>query len=162
MTRVDLSEVSCSIARTVAVMSDAWSWLIVRDLAVGLGRFDELHTDLGISRKVLSQRLIELTEAGVVERRAYQEHPPRFEYQLTEQGRDLIPVLRAMVTWGDEWRPTGRGAPMRYEHASCPGSRPEAVCDVCAEPVDPDDLVPVAGPGGRHGPGTALIGGYLK
>lgn len=161
MTRSDLSAVSCSIARTVAVMTDAWSWLIVRDTSVGLGRFEQLHTDLGVSRKVLAQRLAELTAAGVLEQVEYQQHPPRHEYRLTDQGRDLLTVLRAMVAWGDRWRPSGFGAPVRYEHASCPGSSLSEVCDVCTRHVPAAEIVAVAGPGGRTAAGTALIGEYL-
>lgn len=162
MTRTDLTNVTCSIARTVAVMTDGWSWLIVRDLAVGVDRFDQLHADLGVSRKVLAQRLAELRDAGIVRRRAYQDNPPRYAYGLTEQGRDLVPVLQAMVAWGDRWRPAEGGPPMRFEHASCPGSSVLPVCDVCGRVVATDDLVPVAGPGGRQAPGTAVIGKYLQ
>lgn len=161
MTRTDLTNVTCSIARTVAVMTDGWAWLIVRDLSVGLDRFDRLHADLGVSRKVLAQRLTELVAAGIVQRQEYQHNPPRYAYGLTEQGRDLVPVLQAMVAWGDRWRPSADGPPMRFEHASCPGSSALPVCDVCGHVVPSDELMPVAGPGGRHAPGTAVIGEYL-
>lgn len=161
MTRVDLSNVTCSIARTVSVMTDAWAWLVVRDLSAGVSRFDQLHADLGISRRVLSRRLEELCAAGIVEREEYQDNPPRFEYRLTEQGRALVPVLRAMVVWGDNWRPAEGGPPMRYEHQGCPGSHLRAVCDVCGTHVAASGIVPVVGPGGRNAPGTALIGRYL-
>lgn len=161
MTRTDLKDVSCSIARTVGLLHDAWSWLIVRDLSVGISRFDLLHTDLGVSPKVLTQRLAELIEVGIVERDRYQDRPPRHDYALTDKGRGLIPVLVAMVEWGDRWEPTATGPPMRFHHRSCAHSAIAACCLTCGEPIAAIDFVTSPGPGGQRGRGTALIGNYL-
>lgn len=161
MTRTNLRNVSCSIARTVGLLHDAWSWLIVRDLSVGISRFDLLQTDLGVSSKVLTARLAELIEVGIVERVRYQDHPPRHDYALTDKGRALVPVLVAMVQWGDRWEPTDAGPPMRFHHRSCSHSTIAACCLSCGEPIDATDIVTRSGPGGRSGTGTALIGNYL-
>lgn len=161
MTRTDLSNVSCSIARTLGLLDDAWSWLIVRDLSVGISRFDQLHADLGVSRKVLTQRLADLTEGGIVERARYQDNPPRHDYTLTEKGRGLLPVLVAMVEWGDRWEPTDAGPPIRFHHRACPRSTITTSCRTCGEAVPAEDIVTRPGPGGQAGPGTTLIGNYL-
>lgn len=161
MTRIDLTNVSCSIARTVGLLDDAWSWLIVRDLSVGISRFDQLHIDLGISRKVLTRRLADLTDAGIIERTRYQDNPPRHNYALTDKGRELLPILVAMVQWGDRWEPTDAGPPMKFHHRGCPHGTIAACCRTCGEPLAAADIVASPGPGGRAGTGTALIGDYL-
>jgi DNA-binding HxlR family transcriptional regulator/peroxiredoxin len=112
-------EAECAIAQTVSVLGDGWSLLVVRDVARGLNRFDELAEGLAISRKVLTERLARLVEQGVLTRTAYQDRPVRYEYRLTPRGRALLPVLVAMQDWGDRWLlgdgeltgTSGRGAP---------------------------------------------------
>ncbi|MFI5709026.1 winged helix-turn-helix transcriptional regulator [Kribbella sp. NPDC051620] len=96
-------EPDCAIAQSLGVVGDGWELLIVRDLARGLDRFDLLAESLRISRKVLTERLNSLLDSGVVERVAYQEHPPRYSYKLTPRGRALLPVLVALQDWGDRW-----------------------------------------------------------
>jgi len=96
-------EPDCAIAQSLGVIGDGWELLIVRDLARGLDRFDLLAASLRISRKVLTERLTGLIDAGVVERSAYQERPVRHSYRLTARGRALLPVLVALQDWGDRW-----------------------------------------------------------
>lgn len=96
----DLADADCSIAQALAVVGDWWSLLVVRDIAGGHVRFDELQHELGVSRKVLSERLKALVDHGVLERRPYSEHPPRHEYHLSVKGRGLLPVLIALQDWG--------------------------------------------------------------
>lgn len=96
-------EPDCAIAQSLGVIGDGWELLIVRDLARGLDRFDLLAGSLRISRKVLAERLSGLLDGGIVEREAYQDHPPRYAYRLTERGRALLPVLVALQDWGDRW-----------------------------------------------------------
>src|SRR6476660_67377 len=91
----------CSIARSLELVGDRWTLLIVRDLVLGLSRFDELLTSLGVASNVLTDRLNRLTEEGIVERVRYSERPERFEYRLTQKGRELGPVLLALMQWGD-------------------------------------------------------------
>lgn len=90
----------CAIAQAVGVVGDWWTLLIVRDVAGGITRFDALQAELQVSRKVLTERLAFLVDAGVLERRPYTEHPPRYDYLLTAAGRGLLPTLVALQDWG--------------------------------------------------------------
>jgi DNA-binding HxlR family transcriptional regulator len=157
---MDFSTVHCSIARTFAVLSDPWSALIVRDLAVGIHRFDELVGDLGISRKILTARLATLLEHEIVERQPYQQNPPRYDYVLTEQGRELMPILYAAMSWGDRWRDGNAGPPALLRHRDHTAAA-VVVCSECGEPMTLDDTVGQHGPGGRRARGTGLIGSHL-
>src|SRR5215470_4152463 len=94
---------ACSIARTMDIVGEPWSFLILRDIFAGVNRFDQLQRGLGISRKVLTERLGWLVENGVLERRAYADHPPRFDYVLTGKGWELCDVLMVIAAWGDRW-----------------------------------------------------------
>lgn len=96
-------EPDCAIAQSLGVIGDGWELLIVRDLARGLDRFDQLADSLHISRKVLTERLTGLVDTGIVERSAYQDRPTRYAYRLTPRGRALLPVLVALQDWGDRW-----------------------------------------------------------
>lgn len=96
-------ESDCAIAQSLGVIGDGWELLVVRDLARGLERFDQLAESLHISRKVLTERLNGLVESGIVSRSAYQDRPTRYAYRLTERGRALLPVLVALQDWGDRW-----------------------------------------------------------
>jgi DNA-binding HxlR family transcriptional regulator len=91
----------CSVARTLEVVGERWTWLIIRDAFLGMTRFGEFHESLGIARNVLTDRLNRLVDDGVFERVRYSERPPRYEYRLTEQGRDLFTALNALRQWGD-------------------------------------------------------------
>lgn len=154
-------EFHCSIARTGQVLGDPWRVLIVRDLFLGLRTYDELLQDLGIATNVLASRLSALVHAGVIERRGYREHPPRYEYHLTDAGRDLYGVILAMMAWGDRHR-AAEGAPLFVTHESC-GERttPRVTCSHCGEPLSDQTVSVSAGPGGRVARGTKLIGARL-
>ena len=91
----------CSIARTLEVLGERWTLLIVRDALLGLHRFDEFQESLGVARNVLSDRLSRLVSEGILERVRYQERPERFEYRLTAKGRELAVPLLALMQWGD-------------------------------------------------------------
>src|SRR4051812_25620460 len=93
---------TCSVARALEVVGERWTLLILRDAFLGVRRFDDFQADLGIARNVLTDRLGRLVNAGVLEKRAYSERPPRFEYRLTDKGRDLWPVVHALARWGDK------------------------------------------------------------
>jgi DNA-binding HxlR family transcriptional regulator len=112
---------TCSIARTLALVGDRWTLLVLRDVANGVRRFDELASHLGIARNVLSRRLAALTDAGLVERSAYQEpgERERHEYRLSEPGRELIPILLAFMDWGDRNLAGAEGPPAVARHAGC-------------------------------------------
>ncbi|MGD9529345.1 winged helix-turn-helix transcriptional regulator [Pseudonocardia sp.] len=117
----DLESTRCSIARTAALVGDAWTVLVLRDLFNGIRRFDDLARHLRIARNVLTRRLAALTAAGFVERVPYREpgRRERHEYRLTPAGRDLRPVLIAMLEFGDRHLAGDDGPPVTIEHAGC-------------------------------------------
>lgn len=162
MTRTSLNNVTCSIARTVDVLSDAWAWLIVRDVFVGVRRFDDLCHDLSVSRKVLAERLTQLITADVLIKAPLEAGSARFEYRLTAKGEDLVPILATLVAWGDRWEPTTGGPPLYIEHTGCHGASIEVTCTSCGKPVTADTLSTRPGPGGGTGPGTAIIGKIMN
>lgn len=147
MARTSFDHMSCSIARTLDVIGEAWTPLILRDIAFGITRFDAIQRDLGISRKVLSERLATLVDHGVLERVAYQDKPARFDYYPTEKGADLGFVLLAMQAWGNRWIFGEQGPPLLLRHEPC-GAAIEAVtaCSNCGEQLSVGDLTPLPGP----------------
>jgi len=147
MPRAQLDEMNCSIARTLEVIGDAWTPLILRDIAIGITRFDAIQRDLGISRKVLAERLASLVEHGVLQRAPYQEKPVRYDYYATEKGADLAFVLLAMQTWGNRWIFGEQGPPLLLRHEPC-GATIEAVtaCSNCGGKLAVGDLTPLPGP----------------
>lgn len=139
---------ACSIARTLDVIGEPWSPLILRDVYVGVSRFDQIQADLGVSRKVLTERLKWLVESGVLERRRYQDRPPRYEYVLTDKGTELVDLLMVMVAWGDRWADDGAGPPVLYRHRACGEiSHVELRCAHCGTTVRADDVDLLVGPG---------------
>ncbi len=162
MQRTRLADVVCSLARTMDVIGEWWTPLILRDLLIGVTRFEDLRRDLGIASNVLADRLATLTKRGVVERRRYQANPARFEYILTEKGRDLLPALAALLRWGDKWESGDNGAPALLVHQDCDKvTTPLVVCDHCHRELSADNVTAVAGPGGRGGSGTTVIAPIL-
>ena len=103
MLRSDYAGQNCSIARALELVGERWTMLIVRDAFLGRRRFEEFQESLGIARNVLTDRLQKLVEAGVFKRVLYQERPERYEYRLTEMGRDLRVPLLALMQWGDRY-----------------------------------------------------------
>ena len=148
MQRTDFALMPCSIARTLAIAGEAWSPLVIRDVFIGINRFDDLQRDLGISRKVLAERLRHLVEAGMLERRPYSKRPLRHEYVLTEMGSEFVDVLMAIVGWGDRWTAGDAGPPVLYRHRSC-GEITHVVphCSACGEELHSTDVEVEPGPG---------------
>ena len=130
----------CSVARALEIVGERWTILILRDAFLGVRRFDDFQRNLGIARNVLNVRLHRLTEAGVLERRRYQERPERYEYRLTDMGRDLWPAVVALMQWGDRW--LGQGdPPLAIEHRGCGGSVDDRrVCTRCHTPLELHDV----------------------
>jgi DNA-binding HxlR family transcriptional regulator len=112
----------CSIARTLEIVGERWSLLIVRDALLGLRRFDEFQASLGIARNVLTDRLGRLVEAGVLARVPYWQRPLRHAYEPTDKGRELFPVLLALMHWGDRHLAGDAGPPQLVRHAGCGGA----------------------------------------
>jgi len=147
MQRTNFGDMACSIARTLDVIGEPWSPLVLRDVYVGIRRFDELQAELEISRKVLTERLNHLVEHGVLERRPYDSRP-RYEYHLTQMGTELVDVLMVMVGWGDRWLAGKAGPPVLYRHHACGEvSSVDLRCTGCGEPMHADDVDVLPGPG---------------
>jgi DNA-binding HxlR family transcriptional regulator len=147
MQRTNFGEMACSIARTLDVIGEPWSPLVLRDVWVGLNRFDQIQADLGISRKVLTERLNHLVDEGVLERRPYDSRP-RHEYALTEKGTELVDLLMVMTSWGDRWQAGTAGPPVLYRHHACGRiSNVDLRCDHCGEPMHAGDIDALPGPG---------------
>lgn len=141
MQRTNFGDMVCSIARTLDVIGEPWSPLILRDVFVGISRFDRLQADLGISRKVLTERLKWLIEQDVLARRPYRTHPPREEYVLTEKGRELCDLLLVMAAWGDRWTAGAVGPPVLYRHRDCGQiTHAELRCAACGAPMRATDV----------------------
>ena len=133
----DLAQEPCSVARSVAVIGDRWTLMILRDCFLGVRRFEAFQERLGISRTIIADRLKHLTEEGVLRRVVYQEHPTRHEYRLTEKGLDLHPVVMAIVHWGDRHYAGEAGPPLLHRHKTCGCDfHPVQTCSECGEPVD--------------------------
>lgn len=138
----------CSVAGALEVVGERWTLLIVRDVLLGLRRFDELQDDLAIARNVLQARLERLVETGVLERRRYRDHPPRHEYFLTEKGLDLWPTLMALMRWGDRHAAPPGGPPVLITHRGCDGAMDDhRLCSRCATKLGPRDVIAAPGPG---------------
>ena len=138
----------CSIARSLEVVGERWTLLIVRDAVVGLTRFDEFQESLGIASNVLTNRLKLLCEEGVLERVGDEERPGRPKYVLTDKGRELAPALLVLMKWGDRHYPTPGGPPRLTLHAGCGGNvGADFRCDRCGQRAAPGEIELPVGPG---------------
>jgi len=163
MERTSFADMRCSLARGLDMIGDWWSPLIIRDLFLNVVRFDELVEDLGISRNLLTRRLKSLVENGVIERTVYQRRPTRYEYRLTEAGRDLVPAILALTAWGDRWAQPKEGSPILFVHKTCGHQfQPRVSCSACGEVIDADTVTPIPGPGGAAASGTKLVARRLQ
>ena len=142
----DYATQSCPLARALELIGERWTLLIVRDLFFGVHRFGALVEHLDIPRAVLSARLDALVEQGVVERRPYR--PGRDEFHLTARGRELWPILHALMEWGDRARPAPGGPRRLFLHATCGGELTAAGdCPACAVTPEAADVTTRPGPG---------------
>ena len=137
---------TCSVARALAVVGDRWTMLILREAFMRTRRFEDFQRALGVARNVLADRLRRLVDEGILERRAYQEHPPRYEYRLTEKGLDLWPALVTLLKWGDQYVVD---SPSRLlVHRGCGGEVTARLrCDRCGHDLGPRDVEVLPGPG---------------
>jgi DNA-binding HxlR family transcriptional regulator len=133
---------TCSVGRAMDILGERWTFLILRESFYGVRRFSDMQRNLGIARNILSSRLQTLVNAGILERRRYQEEPERYEYRLTAAGRDLYPAIVAIMRWGDEHL-TGT-APVELHHCCGEIADPKLVCGNCGKPLHPHDVTPVA------------------
>lgn len=127
----EIGEQPCSVARALSVFGDRWTMLILRNAFMGVRRFDDFQRSLGLTRHVLSERLKRLVEHGILAKVPYVARQERFEYQLTEKGVELYPVMLSMVQWADKWMDMGLGKPVEFIHKSC--AKPLNTKMVCVE-----------------------------
>lgn len=148
----------CSIARALEVVGERWTMLIVRDVFVGINRFDDLQRSLGIARNILQTRLERLCEEGVLERRPYQQR--RYEYRLTKKGRDLWPAMMTLLSWGDRYY-APEGKPRIVKHRGCGGRLDDRLtCARCGDSLGPRDVYAEWGPGASNA--TKQVRGELE
>ena len=128
----------CSIAAALGIVGERWTLQVIREMGYGVHRFAQIAAYTGASRDILADRLRNLESAGLVERRQYSEHPPRFEYHLTDAGRELFPVLLALHEWGDKWAVADPSLQLIH---SC-GHQLHAVpaCQHCGDPATPGNV----------------------
>lgn len=142
----ELSEQRCSMSRSLAVVGDRWALLILRDCFLKVRRFEDFQRSLGIARRVLTERLQKLVDAGVLKRVPYQDNPERFEYRLTDMGLDFYPVVLSMLHWGDKHFAGKGGPPVLHMHKSCGHTfRSVLTCSECGEAVGARDVVARSG-----------------
>jgi DNA-binding HxlR family transcriptional regulator len=129
------------------ILGERWTFLILRECFYGVRRFSDMQRNLGIARNILSARLQTLVRNGILERRLYQEDPERYEYRLTDTGRDLYPAVITIMRWGDEHLCGEAGPPVVLRHSCGHEAEPVLVCGHCHEPLHPHHVTPEPGPG---------------
>jgi len=155
MRRTRFDEWPCPIARVTDLVGDWWTPLVLREAFFGRRRFDELQEALGISRAILAQRLDRLVDEGLLRREPYEDHPPRYEYRLTEKGRAFWDVLAAMFAWGNAWAfGPGEDRPELVDRDTGREVRPIVIDELTGERLDVRRLrVRMRGGGGYRTPG---------
>lgn len=139
---------ACSVGRAIRIIGDARVLLAMREIFFGHRRFDEIQAALDAPRATVAERLAHLVGEGLVERRKYQDRPPRFEYRLTEMGRDLYPSIVLLMQWGDRWLSPDRPPPLLLKHGPCGHPlRAVCTCSACSQPLQPKQVMPEPGPG---------------
>lgn len=148
MRKASFADMNCSIAQALEIVGEWWTLLVLRDVFLGVRRFDDFVDRLGISRNVLADRLDKLVAAGVLAREPYDAGRGRYDYVLTEKGRDLWPVLTTLREWGDRWILGAGNEPVVIEHRTCGAvTHLRHTCDQCGEPLDARSVVARPGPG---------------
>jgi DNA-binding HxlR family transcriptional regulator len=154
----DVGKLDCTIARTLSVIGDRWTLLVLRDAFLGTRRFDAFQASLGITRHRLADRLRKLVRHGVLRRERYQVAPPRFEYRLTEKGIDLYGVIVTIAGWGDKYMASKDGPPLERVHRACGhATQLRLTCDHCGDVVSARDMT--ARPTRRYRGATRPSGG---
>ena len=146
----DVGKLDCTIARTLSVVGDRWTLLVLRDAFLGVRRFEQFQSDLGITRHRLADRLAKLVEHGVLRRERYQDRPPRFEYRLTDKGLELYGVIATLADWGDRHMATRKGPPVERVHRRCGhATSMRLTCAHCGDVVTARDMTARPGPAHR-------------
>jgi DNA-binding HxlR family transcriptional regulator len=136
------------MARSADVLGDGWNLLLIRQACMGIRRFEDFQRSLGIGRNILTIRLNRLVAEELLKRVEYQHNPVRYEYRLTQKGREVYPILAAMAAWGDRWLTGPEGTPLVLHHTTCDHDmHATVVCSHCAEPLDVRAVRAHRGPG---------------
>ncbi|MEM7347618.1 MAG: helix-turn-helix domain-containing protein [Chloroflexota bacterium] len=139
--RTDFSQMNCSLARSMEIFGDRWTMMVLRDLCFGINQFQDIQTNLGIARNILSNRLQWLVEQGMVEKRVYGARSDRYEYLPTEKALDLVPAMIAIIAWGDRWTADETGPPIFFTHDHCEGPiEAEVICQRCGQTIRSEGL----------------------
>jgi DNA-binding HxlR family transcriptional regulator len=137
-----------SVDRTLDIFGVRGAFVIMREALFGVRRFDDFQRNLAMSRSALSKRLRRLVDEGILERRLYQHRPDRYEYRLTERGRDMYPIFISLMRWGDRWLSAEEGPPVLLYHEPCGNqTMPVMVCEHCGEEIRARDVHYEPGPG---------------
>jgi DNA-binding HxlR family transcriptional regulator len=141
------TDLNCSVVRVLDLIGERWTLLVLREAFMGVRRFTVMQRELGVARNVLSDRLGKLVEHGILERRQYQDRPARFEYRLTEKGKELQPAILTLLRWGDDHL-APHGKPSVLVHDGCGHvAHAQVVCSHCGEPLTAHNVSLQAGPG---------------
>ena len=143
----EIDDSLCSLARTLGVIGDRWTLLVLREAFLGTRRYDDFQRNLAAAPHIVAARLKTLVEHKVLEKRRYQDHPPRYEYRLTERGHELYPAVISLITWGEKWLKSARGPATIRTHKNC--NHPLHVvtaCAACGEAVTARDVKAVMTP----------------
>ena len=147
----DYQDQHCSIARSLELIGERWTLLILRDVFTGRRRFDQIQRSLGVARNVLTARLARLVAEGILYRRRYQEGPERYEYRLTEKGLDLWPVLVSLLAWGDRHLAEEADPPVVLLHRECGGRvNDRRICEDCGAELGVRDAIALEGEEARR------------
>ncbi len=152
MLQRDYPDQVCSIARSLEIVGERWTLLILRDALLGLERFEEFQQKLGIASNVLTNRLKRLCDEGVLLRGPDPARPGRPKYTLTDKGRELAPALIVLMKWGDRHYPTPGGPPRLTLHVGCGGNiGADLRCEKCGQHVGRGEIELPSGPGAPRG-----------
>lgn len=147
MKRTSFAQWPCSIARTMDIIGDGWTALVLREAFYGIRRFEEFQIVLGVARNTLTDRLARLVDEGLLAKQQYEDRPVRYEYVLTAKGKDFFPVLAAIAQWGDRWLAGDEGPPAIFHHTVCGHDTvAQITCDVCGEALRVKDVSVRVGP----------------
>jgi DNA-binding HxlR family transcriptional regulator len=143
----EIDDSLCSLARTLGVIGDRWTLLVLREAFLGTRRYDDFQRHLAAAPHIVAARLKKLVDHKVLEKRRYQDHPPRYEYRLTERGHELYPTVLALITWGEKWLKSAHGPASIRTHKSCNHRlHVVAACAACGEAVTARDVKAVLTP----------------
>jgi DNA-binding HxlR family transcriptional regulator len=145
MRNENFSHLECPLARTLSIVGEWWTLLIIRDLFYKINTFDTICEDLAISRNILTDRLKKLEKNGIIEKQLYVERPKRYKYQLTKKGKDLYPVILTMVAWAEQWEsPKGKVVLLKHDGHLIETT---TICRKCGKAIEPRDVQVEIGPG---------------